>query len=77
MADLGIPHPLDPDWKWKEFARRTERASGGRLKRLALIIIATTNRLFGRFDVSVQHTRGKEIVVRVRSIGLRLYRLQR
>jgi hypothetical protein len=75
MADIGIPHPLDPNWKWKEFTRRTEHANGGRVKRLVLGSIATTNRLLGRFGVSVQHTGGKEIVVRIRSIGLRLYRL--
>jgi hypothetical protein len=75
MADLGIPHPLDPDWKWKEFTRRTERANGERLKRWELSAIATINRLLGRFGVSVLHTRGAEIVIRVRSIGLRLFRL--
>jgi hypothetical protein len=22
MAKIAFPHPLDPDWKWKEFAER-------------------------------------------------------
>jgi hypothetical protein len=75
MADVSIPHPLDPDWKWKRFTKRSVRASDGLFKPQMLTGIAMINRLLARFGFSVQHTGGKEILIRIGSKCLRLQRL--
>jgi hypothetical protein len=44
MAKIALPHPLDPDWKWKEFAEREaslrgpDRSGDGRHKTLGDIV---------------------------------------
>jgi hypothetical protein len=69
------PHPLDPDWKWKEFTGRVERANSGRLKRLVMSSIAKANRVVGRFGFPVRQPGGKEILLGIGSMRMRMQRL--
>ena len=59
MAKISLPHPLDPDWKWQEFAEReaslrapeeygdTRRRTLGDIVRLPLGLVGCEIRRIG------------------------------
>jgi hypothetical protein len=75
MADIGIPHPLDPDWKWKEFAKQEQRAQGRRRLRWLLGNMARINRPLAFVGCETRHVGGGEFHLKLGPMRVRMQRL--
>jgi hypothetical protein len=72
MAPI-IPHPLDPDWKWQEFARQEGSAQGGYHRRWTIgSIVRPPLALVG---CEIRRVCASEFFVKLGPIRLRVQRL--
>jgi hypothetical protein len=76
MANLSVPHPLDPDWKWKEFARQERRARAGSRRRWLLDRIAQINRLLVLVGCEIRHAGNEELHIKLGAMRVRVQRFR-